>query len=239
MNKRKIENWLIFCLKMLPFLFLIIFCIYIHRHDLPNDINYNGVIPFAPFVEGDTWIMGESELTIDNVYNTSINSYRYHYVLSATTEFAVYWNAERQQYFLEIVRPEGYESYYTDTVPADFILFNASLIDIEETDFYKSPLGTPPQSVVLTTNNIIEIMFVTFNDYLDNFYNFNFLNMTDFYNWTNKVWFHGATPLYYKPVFSLLVYELIIDFLILMYSFITFIIKFAQKWLNGIYNKDW
>ena len=83
----------------------------------------------------------------------------------------------------------------------------------------------------------LEIIAYEFNNYLDKFYEFDVFNIQDFYNWTTETWFGGTAPLYYKPIFSLLVYEFIVELLFLMFSFITFIIRFAQKWIDGLYER--
>lgn len=117
--------------------------------------------------------------------------------------------------------------YFRDDVVVEFsfydVLQNYSSLDVY-TDYivYDEPL---------------EIIGYEFNNYLDQFYKFDIFNLTDFYDWSVKTFFDGTAPLYYKPVFSILVYEFVIELLFLMFSFITFIIRFAQKWIDGLYER--
>ena len=243
MNKRKIDNWVIFCLKMLPFLLLVIFSIFIHRHDIPEEITYEVTIPFQPFEKGFKYVEGETSFSINNVANPEVDSYAYRFVAVADSyEFIINWLSEEQTFFVEGLMAGEYFGFNTKYVSSES-LFNATydgrVQEVETNINADRLLGFPSYTQINSINNSFEIIAYEFNSYLENFYQFNVFNINDFYNWTIKSLFDGVPPLYYKSVFSLLVYELIIDLLILMYSFITFVIKFAQKWLNGIYNKDW
>lgn len=83
----------------------------------------------------------------------------------------------------------------------------------------------------------LEIIAYEFNNYIDGFYSYDVFNLGVFYDWSVDVFFNGSAPLVYKPIFTLLVYEFIVELLFLMFSFITFIIRFAQKWIDGLYER--
>ena len=83
----------------------------------------------------------------------------------------------------------------------------------------------------------VSAAFYSFNDMIDEVMNFNAFGMNDFYDWMNENWFNNEAPLIVKPVFTLLVYEAIIELIFLMFSFITFVIRFAQQWIDGFYTK--
>lgn len=83
----------------------------------------------------------------------------------------------------------------------------------------------------------VKAAFYSFNDMIDEVMNFNAFGMNDFYDWMNENWFNNDAPLIVKPVFTLLVYEAIIELVFLMFSFITFVIRFAQQWIDGFYTR--
>lgn len=82
-----------------------------------------------------------------------------------------------------------------------------------------------------------QAVLLHFNDMIEENFNFNAFGMNDFYDWMNENWFNSEAPLIIKPVFTLLVYEAIIELIFLMFSFITFLIRFAQQWIDGFYTK--
>lgn len=82
-----------------------------------------------------------------------------------------------------------------------------------------------------------QAVLLHFNDMINETFDFNAFGMNDFYDWMNENWFNSEAPLIVKPVFTLLVYEAIIEIIFLMFSFITFVIRFAQQWIDGFYTK--
>lgn len=238
MNRRKIENWVIFCLKMLPFLFLIIFSIFVHRHDIPESVTDTVNIPFSPFEVGFEWIAGETTLSRQNVSDPTKTSNLYYFSTgNSAYNYSIRWDSDEQAFFVEGVMNDNYFNFTESYIHSD-ALFNATLTRVQLILSEDCFLGFPSETIFTYYNTPLEVYNFYFNTYINRFYSFNIFNINDFYDWTVNSWFNGNAPLIYKSVFSILVYELIIDLLFLMYSFITFIIKFAQKWLNGIYNKE-
>lgn len=242
MNKRKIENWLIFCLKMLPFIFLLISAIYIHRHDIESVTvdNYK----LEPFVIGDSF-NSETLFSSDNFINVPVGSYYFtgvhelgsftiiifvnsdnNFICSAFLDAEVIFNLFNfgDSYIL------GSDNFGEIMPPLTY-----TLTDIDSTNNY---LGTKINEPIIYSNSF-DVIFYQFNNYLNNFFGYDFLNFNEFYDWFNHYFFSGNAPLVFNIVFTILIYELFIDLIYLLYSFMTFIVKFTQKWLNGIYNKDW
>lgn len=297
MNRKKIENWVIFGLKLLPFLMLAIFAIYCHRHTIDNttvpDIN-NKVVSNLNFVYNDTSfydiIVRETNDTIyysldsiDNplfvisdgssaVFYNFVNTYNVYGSFRVDLHFntgdiiQLYFNSQQYDIYnlfgldhftsslddLTIDFDEFYFPYLSDFLIGDlpycsyymdYDFRQLELVSIAYHNIVDSD-GYFFVSVDYTYENFdnvnpINASFIYFNNYLDYVMNFDFFNINDFYDWTVSNWFNNNPPLIYKPIFIILIYELLVDLLVLMYCFITFVIKFAHKWLNGIYNKDW
>lgn len=97
-----------------------------------------------------------------------------------------------------------------------------------------------PASIVVdgtTYTEPLEVIAGSFNNYIDMFTSNTVFNINEFYDWSVENFFDGSAPLYYKPIFSIMVYEFVVELLFLMFSFITFIIRFAQKWIDGLYER--
>lgn len=249
MNKRKIENWLLFSLKLMPILFLVLFGVYLHRHEL-DPINESST-EFIPFEVGDSFATGY-EISLNNLSNVDDYSLVYEFANSfedPVVGFTLFYNAENKKFIISEDLLDN-AVYMGDTIKLGCGLDeNGNVVPLnpEQTEWYlyeiRETLGSSVinkiESSSITVNNPIEIISYHFNEYLNDFYTIDIFNINSFYDWTVNTWFNSNAPLIYNIVFRILIYELIVDLIYLLYSFITFIIKFAQKWLNGIYNKDW
>lgn len=97
-----------------------------------------------------------------------------------------------------------------------------------------------PASIVVdgtTYTEPLQVIAGSFNNYIDMYTSNTVFNIGEFYDWSVDTFFEGTAPLYYKPIFSIMVYEFVVELLFLMFSFITFIIRFAQKWIDGLYER--
>lgn len=302
MNRRKIENWVIFGLKLLPFLMLILFAVYIHRHGIdnftvPNSSStvVNSVNLIDSLTSSDLKVTEDNNIfyyhydTLEVYHSEIIDNYLNFYIILPVQSGEGVFNFDISFFFIDRVSDvmsfevnirereitfnyivndsnlyhddlyidEVYISAFNDfSLYEDFsyVAFNLSfdIIDVPGITLQKAYID----SISFDGNNLvfysfnksflsydnvnpINASFIYFNNFLDHNINLEIFNIQEFYDWTVNSWFNGNAPVFYKPVFLILIYELIIDLLILLYSFITFVIKFAEKWLNGIYNKEW
>lgn len=266
MNKRKIENWLIFCLKMLPFIFLIFFTLYFFRHELPSSVVTTiDTYDFLNYEIGDTFDVGD-KITFDNISNLELTSYSYDFELFPNPVdgvmpynrlvYTVLWYqpsytlhislsidgvsygsiSSNDEFVFDAPLKNGFENVDV-IVNSSFTLYNIRFGSIS--DEYSEFGFFGYFSNVVEYTEPLTISSYYFSEYLDKFFSINLFNLNDFKDWISVNWFGNNPPLVFNIVFKILIYELFIDLIYLLYSFMTFIVKFAQKWLNGIYNKDW
>lgn len=87
------------------------------------------------------------------------------------------------------------------------------------------------------TNNPVSVMWNRYDEFVDETMGQVPFNFDSIYDWVDSDLFNGNAPRYVKPVFHILVYEVIIEILFLFFSFFTFVIRFAQHWIDGFYEK--
>lgn len=274
MTEKKMRKWLKTFVMLLPVVFVILFGVHLHRHDLPNEISvgnpdsaqtvyYNfesGTKTYEINEESSQYIYYEvfypyfmGNLNVVELLNGETATVFYMGdVEQYTYTSGLYFNIQNSQlvYFYDdvytIIPPQFLDGVIAiDEVVFDIyvVSFSMNISNPESFVMYYSAEQLLSYETTIVYNDYVvydeplEIIGYEFNNYLDQFYKFDIFNLTQFYDWSVNTFFNGTAPLYYKPVFSILVYEFVIELLFLMFSFITFLIRFAQKWIDGLYER--
>lgn len=229
MTEKKMRKWLKTFVMLLPVVFVVLFGVHLHRHELPESVNVEvGVELMAP---ENNYLYRPQTITPENVVITAASQNTGVYTFTAEGEsFTLYY--------------EPNTGTYEGRVPANIGSNSGSTVRINVPFTIVRPTNNPAYALIYleqpvydTYTEPLEVIAASFNNYLDMYTNNNVFNIDEFYDWSVRTFFDGDAPLYYKPIFSIMVYEFVVELLFLMFSFIAFLIRFAQKWIDGFYER--
>lgn len=228
MTEKKMRKWLKTFVMLLPIVFVVLFGVHLHRHELPESVEIQtGVITAV----GELNTVYEPQtITLDDVY-PQIGWTKTYTIVSTESGFnnaLTYYDFDHQKF--EGIDQPGFIKFESDRI----IIYTTFTITNITSGNASYLFDTP---VYTTYTEPLDVIAVSFNKYLDMYTNNKVFNIDEFYDWSVRTFFEGSAPLYYKPVFSIMVYEFVVELLFLMFSFISFLIRFAQKWIDGLYER--
>lgn len=226
MTEKKMRKWLKTFVMLLPVVFVVLFGVHLHRHELPASVEIQTGYALEP---GAVNIIYEPQV----IGPTNVNPYNSWTVLYYIQSTETFEN-------ITLFYNEGSPSITNPT--ASFVKITGNNVEFL-TSFKITGVDNGANLIYFNVPNYttytepLDVIAVSFNNYLDMYTNNNVFNIDEFYDWSVNTFFEGNAPLYYKPVFSIMVYEFVVELLFLMFSFITFLIRFAQKWIDGLYER--
>lgn len=228
MTEKKMRKWLKTFVMLLPVVFVVLFGVHLHRHELPESVEIQtGTI--TAIGELNT-VYQPQIITLDDIY-PQIGWTKTYTITSTESGFdnaLTYYDYDSKKF--EGINQPGFIEFYTDRIVI-YTTFTLTNITAGNADYLFET------TVYETYTEPLEVIAASFNNYLDMYTNNDIFNIDEFYDWSVRTFFNGSAPLYYKPIFSIMVYEFVVELLFLMFSFITFLIRFAQKWIDGLYER--
>lgn len=224
MTEKKMRKWLKTFVMLLPVVFVVLFGVHLHRHELPASVEVQ--TGYVLEVAAKNVVYEPQTITPNNVI--PYNSWTVLYTIRSTETLqtiTLFYNESHPS-----VSAESFVDVQGDNV---VFLTSFEILDISEGAnfvYFNVPEYT-------TYTEPLDVIAASFNNYLDMYTSNTVFNIDEFYDWSVNTFFDGFAPLYYKPVFSIMVYEFVVELLFLMFSFITFLIRFAQKWIDGLYER--
>lgn len=93
-------------------------------------------------------------------------------------------------------------------------------------------------STIVTASNMVEGVYYSTIGAFNKVFNMrSMFNLDSFYLWWCDSIFVGNTPIIFETVFNCLIYEIFIEIITLLYSFLIFVVKFAKRFVGGFYEK--
>lgn len=226
MTEKKMRRWIKTFVMLLPIVFVVLFGVHLHRHDLPQEITTQTGSSLVSPTPGTVY--EPQTITTANLRGPYDDS-GYYVIVIDGNEY--YFDYSQEQF------------RFSENLPST-IINNGDSVEITVPFTVIIDELTEGQNEILFTQNTyktytqpLQIIAVSFNEYINEYTSIDVFNIDEFYDWSERTFFDGTAPLYYKPVFSILVYEFVIELLFLLFSFITFVIRFAQKWIDGLYER--
>lgn len=267
MRKNTVKKWIFGAIKCLPLLVIPIFAIYSQRHTIDNNSVVVGGYEYCNKYESNE-VNSYTDLIVGNIYSFDVNSLYNdsssgQLIMENSTLIFVYNDNNSIQYFspsFEFYRGRSYFEFSSRNNGV-YLSFDVSMGYSFTTYLVYGVVANNSLNVDLynylsfTDYNVIDYVyndFITYNDtdigsqfiyqmynVTDKYFNFtNMFNLNSVRDWLVLNMFGGNAPLTINIVWNILVYEIFIDFILLMYCILTFVVEVATNMLDSFTRRN-